>query len=62
MYNVFISGLFGDREACSIRISGHIRLGSMLASLEVGWGGVCRIRHALSSLIIKLVNQVVVES
>ena len=39
MYNDFIAGLFGEREACSIRISGHIRLASMLASLEVGWGG-----------------------
>ncbi len=56
MYNDFFAGLFGEREACSIQISGHIRLGSMLASLEVGWGGVCRIRHALTSLIIKLVN------
>ena len=56
MYNVFIFGLFGEGEECSIQISGHIRLGSMLASLEVRWGGVCRIRHALSSLIIKLVN------
>ena len=36
MYNVFIFGLFGEREACSIQISGHIRLGSLLASSDVG--------------------------